>query len=92
MRTILKFRWLVLALWLAAAAGLMLSAPNMADLVREKGQITVPDDYPSSVAARLLSELGGEIGLLGRWRLRAERQDEARHPQEHHRGHLRGGF
>jgi len=62
MRTILKFRWLVLALWLAAAAGLMLSAPNMADLVREKGQITVPDDYPSSVAAQLLDEIGGDGG------------------------------
>ncbi len=62
MRTILKWRWLVLALWLAAAAGLMLSAPNMAELVREKGQITVPDDYPSSVAGQLLDEIGGDGG------------------------------
>ena len=62
MRTILKWRWLVLALWLVAAAGLMLSAPNMADLVREKGQITVPDDYPSSVAGQLLDEMGGDGG------------------------------
>lgn len=47
MRTMVKLRWLVLALWLAAIVGLVMSAPNMADLVREKGQIRVPDSYAS---------------------------------------------
>ncbi|ANE46582.1 membrane protein [Paenibacillus swuensis] len=54
MRMIIKLRWLMLVLWIAAAAGLMMSAPNMEELVRDKGQITVPDGYSSSVANELL--------------------------------------
>lgn len=56
MKSIVKFRWAVLALWLAVVAGLVLTAPNMADLVREKGQITVPDGYTSTNAGELLHE------------------------------------
>jgi RND superfamily putative drug exporter len=59
MRTVLKFRWFVLVLWLAAAVGLMLSAPNMEELVRTKGQINVPDGYSSSVASELEKSIGG---------------------------------
>ncbi|HTG69554.1 MAG TPA: MMPL family transporter [Candidatus Udaeobacter sp.] len=62
MRTVLKFRWLVLALWLAAAAGLMLSAPNMEELVRTKGQVNVPDGYSSTVASELEEAIGGNDG------------------------------
>ncbi|HZG57616.1 MMPL family transporter [Paenibacillus sp.] len=57
MKTIVKWRWLVLALWIAASAGLLLTAPNMEELVRTKGQIAVPDDASSAVASRLLDEL-----------------------------------
>lgn len=56
MRTIVKFRWVVLALWLVVVAGLVLTAPNMAELVRDKGQITVPDGNTSSLASDLLAE------------------------------------
>ncbi|CAM4283675.1 MMPL family transporter [Paenibacillus tarimensis] len=64
MRTILKMRWLVLILWLAAAVGLILAAPNMEELVRTKGQISVPDGYSSSTASEMLKELksAGEEG------------------------------
>jgi RND superfamily putative drug exporter len=58
MRQIVKWRWLVLALWLAAAAGLVLTSPNLAELVREHGQITVPDGYPSVIADEMLADLG----------------------------------
>ena len=57
MRTVLKFKWLILALWIAAAVGLMFTAPDMERLVREKGQITVPDGYSSTEAAKLAAEL-----------------------------------
>ncbi|CAM3597806.1 MMPL family transporter [Marinicrinis lubricantis] len=53
MKTVLKAKWLVLALWIAAAVILMLTAPNIAELVKEKGQINVPEGYSSSVAAEL---------------------------------------
>lgn len=65
MRTILKFRWLVLALWLVAAAALMLSAPNMEELVREKGQVMVPEGYSSTIASDLEKEIGGDNAAGG---------------------------
>lgn len=57
MKTVVKLRWLILALWLVAAALLAMTAPNMETLVREKGQIKVPDGYSSSQAATLISEM-----------------------------------
>lgn len=62
MRTVLRFKWLVLALWLAVAAALMITAPNMEELVRDKGQIDVPDGYSSSEASKLLSSMEGQDG------------------------------
>jgi RND superfamily putative drug exporter len=57
MKTIIKLRWFILALWLAGAVALLLTAPNMAELVRDKGQITVPEGYSSTMAAKLLKEM-----------------------------------
>lgn len=57
MRFILKARWWILLLWIALAATLMLTAPSMADLVRENGEITVPDGYSSSEASAILAEV-----------------------------------
>lgn len=64
MRTILKSRWAIIAIWLAVAVVLFLTAPAMSDLVREKGQISVPAGYTSSKAAEIMKEVaeakGGE--------------------------------
>lgn len=57
MRNVLKGRWAILALWLIAAVVLMFIAPNLAEEVRDKGQITVPSDYSSSRASKLLAEM-----------------------------------
>jgi len=57
MKTIVKWRWAVLAAWIVAAVGLFLTAPNMEELVRTKGQITVPEGSSSAVAAELMDEL-----------------------------------
>lgn len=65
MKWILKFRWAVLVAWIVVAVGLMLVAPPMADLVREKGQITVPDGYSSTVAADMLEEMNAQEGGTG---------------------------
>ncbi|AZB44846.1 MMPL family transporter [Bacillus sp. FJAT-42376] len=62
MRGIIKLRWVLLALWVAAAGVLMATAPNMGDLVAEKGQISVPDGYSSSVAGDLLEEQSSNSG------------------------------
>lgn len=57
MRTILKARWAIIAVWLAVALVLFLTAPGMSDLVREKGQISVPAGYTSSRAAEIMKEV-----------------------------------
>ncbi|ALC90840.1 hypothetical protein AM500_14365 [Bacillus sp. FJAT-18017] len=56
MKHILKFKWLVMAAWVAIIAVLVIVAPNMEELVREKGQISVPDGYSSTLAQEILSE------------------------------------
>ncbi|WP_199614109.1 MMPL/RND family transporter [Paenibacillus alkalitolerans] len=65
MRTVLRWRWAVLAAWLVAAAVLMVTAPNMEQLVRDKGQISVPDGSPSALAGNLLKEMNG--GTADEW-------------------------
>lgn len=62
MRAILKARWAIIVLWLVAAVALFMFAPSMADLVREKGQLSVPDGYTSSRAAEILKEASGGEG------------------------------
>lgn len=57
MKSIVKLRWLVLTLWLVATVALALTAPNMEQLVREKGQIEVPEGYSSSIAAEMIKEM-----------------------------------
>ncbi|AWB44237.1 hypothetical protein DCC85_08420 [Paenibacillus sp. CAA11] len=62
MKFILKARWWIVLLWLALAAVLMFTAPSMADLVREKGNVTVPDGYSSSKASAILAEVSDAKG------------------------------
>ena len=54
---ILKGKWLVLGAWIIIIVGLFFIAPNMADLVKEKGQITVPEGYSSTQAEKILEEI-----------------------------------
>ncbi|MFS0863928.1 MMPL family transporter [Fredinandcohnia sp. 179-A 10B2 NHS] len=62
MNFIIKRKWFVIIAWIAVVAGLFMLAPNMADLVREKGQITVPDEYSSSIAGKILKDAEGQDG------------------------------
>jgi RND superfamily putative drug exporter len=54
MLAILKGKWLVIVAWVAAIAILLLSSPNMESLVRQKGQLNVPDGYSSTTAQNIL--------------------------------------
>lgn len=62
MQAIIRSKWFVLIAWIAVAAGLFFAAPNMADLVREKGQISVPDEYSSTMASNIMEEVQKQEG------------------------------
>jgi len=62
MKQVIRFRWLFAVLWIALAAGLFYFSPNLQDLVRDKGNITVPDNYNSQQADQLLKKVSGETG------------------------------
>lgn len=62
MKSILKARWAVLVLWIAATVILLFTAPSMGELVREKGQLTVPDGYSSTRATEILKEMNAAKG------------------------------
>lgn len=57
MSTIIKGKWFVIIGWIAVVIGLFLIAPNMGELVSEKGQISVPEGYSSSLAEEILNEV-----------------------------------
>ncbi|MEH7438264.1 MMPL family transporter [Neobacillus drentensis] len=57
MNTIIKGKWFILAAWIAVIATLFLIAPNMEGLVREKGQISVPEGYSSTIAEKILNDV-----------------------------------
>ncbi|WP_026695307.1 MMPL family transporter [Peribacillus kribbensis] len=62
MNFIIRRKWLVLILWIVAAAGLMFAAPNMANLVREKGQVDVPKGYSSAKAGEIMEKVQKQEG------------------------------
>ncbi|MDX8364659.1 MMPL family transporter [Cytobacillus sp. IB215665] len=59
MKTIIKFRWAMIIFWLIVSALLITTMPNLDDLVREKGQPKIPDEYSSVVSNQLLDDLKG---------------------------------
>ncbi|MFD2042835.1 MMPL family transporter [Ornithinibacillus salinisoli] len=60
MKYIIKFRWFIAAAWVAVALGLFLLAPNLQELVREKGQIAAPEESPSVEAQKLIENMSGD--------------------------------
>ncbi len=60
MRRIIQLRWAVFIVWIAAAICLLVFSPNLQDLVRDKGQIGVPDGYSSSRAGELLEQMSDD--------------------------------
>ncbi|MBS4190633.1 MMPL family transporter [Bacillus sp. FJAT-49705] len=62
MNFIIKNKWFVIIAWIAIVVGLFLTAPNMQDLVREKGQITVPDEYSSRLAGNIMDDVRKQEG------------------------------
>ncbi|WP_026905611.1 MMPL family transporter [Paucisalibacillus globulus] len=63
MKYIIRFRWLIAVIWIATAVSLFVFAPNLQELVREKGQIAAPEDSPSVEAQQLIESMSsGQSG------------------------------
>lgn len=62
MTWIIKRKWFVPVIWAALALALFFIAPDLNELVREKGQLTLPDDQPSMQAERILQEVREKEG------------------------------
>ncbi|WP_028401835.1 MMPL family transporter [Ectobacillus panaciterrae] len=60
MRTLLKFRWILPALWVALLVVLVVFSPDMGKLIRDKGKITVPEEYSSVIAEDILKHNSSE--------------------------------
>ncbi|WP_407406617.1 MMPL family transporter [Peribacillus sp.] len=60
MRAIIKGKWAIVIIWIAITVGLLFIAPNMAELVKEKGQLDVPKEYSSGMANELLKQVQNE--------------------------------
>lgn len=61
MKTIIKGRWWIALAWIVLISGLFYISPNMADLVREKGKLEVPEGYSSKIASHMITEAQGEV-------------------------------
>lgn len=60
MKGLLKWKWLVLLIWLVGGVALSFTSPDLGELVREKGQVSIPEGYSSSIASQILAEVQGE--------------------------------
>ncbi|MFX3616391.1 MAG: MMPL family transporter [Sporolactobacillus sp.] len=57
MGKIINLRWILLVVWIIGLAALILTAPNMNELAREKGGYSMPKNYSTSVAAQIKKQL-----------------------------------
>lgn len=62
MKKILRFKWIILIGWVVFIAILVATMPNLDNLVREKGQTTIPDGYMSKDAEQLLKAFNKQSG------------------------------
>ncbi|MGE6631494.1 MMPL family transporter [Bacillus sp. NPDC077027] len=62
MLQIIKARWIVLVVWIMTAVILFISAPDLEELTREKGQLKVPEGTPTADALHLLDKLSDNGG------------------------------
>ncbi|NJJ41856.1 MMPL family transporter [Paenibacillus apii] len=62
MKTLLKLKWPIFIAWIIMAGVLFASMPNLGELVRTKGQTSIPEAYKSYQANQLIQELNNNTG------------------------------
>jgi RND superfamily putative drug exporter len=62
MEKILKYRFLVLGLWIVLAVLFALNQPDLKQILNQKGEATIEDTEPSAVATQMLNQMGTASG------------------------------
>ncbi len=62
MNKIIKLRWVLLVIWVAAALILTVIQPDLKKVIDEKGNPTVTEKYPSKIAETLLNGMSDSKG------------------------------
>jgi RND superfamily putative drug exporter len=62
MKTIIKWRWAIVAIWLVAAVLLTVFQPNVNEILGLRGQDPLRSDSPSKVATTILNKMNGVEG------------------------------
>lgn len=67
MQKILKYRWIILGLWVLLTLLFVFNQPDLKKILNQKGEATISDTEPSAVATEMLNQMGtakGESLLL----------------------------
>ena len=62
MKKILKFRWLLLAVWVVVTILFTINQPNLNKILNQKGQASISENSPSKVASEMLNKMGTSKG------------------------------
>ncbi|WP_160674902.1 MMPL family transporter [Clostridium sp. C8-1-8] len=62
MRKMLKFRWVLLALWAVATVLFTINQPNLKQILNQKGQASISEDSPSKLASEMINKMGTSKG------------------------------
>lgn len=62
MRTMIRFRYLLLAVWVAVTVIFVLNQPDISSILGGKGEATLQEDSPSNVAGKMLDEMDTSAG------------------------------
>ena len=62
MKRFVNWRTASVAFWTAITIVLLVMMPNLDQLVRDKGQITVPDNFESNIANEMMNKMDGKEG------------------------------
>lgn len=62
MKKILKFRFLLLAVWVVVTIMFTVNQPNLNKILNQKGQATISNNSPSKIATEMLNKMGTSKG------------------------------
>ena len=62
MKKILKFRFLLLAVWVIVTVSFTINQPNLNKILNQKGQATISENSPSKLATEMLNKMGTSKG------------------------------